>query len=217
MTSDKHGQSDKRCRAGSPTGRPPTHRGHSLGSDLGSSLRRSRRQVDPLDREHAWKPAALTTEVDKVKKGKWISYVKKYFMRNARMVVCHEDYDFSELEFKEIDTASVDTGQVAIVDKPFYRNDDAVDKSKVGSRWKPKGIFKDKDGEWFYGLCATLTTSTKSAGIVPHGFVSTAGFGDGGYPIFAAKNKSGQYVAFMVGFILDTFLDQRGKDLSFKS
>lgn len=66
------------------------------------------------------------------------------------------------------------------------------------------GIFEDKkdftDDEWSE-LCNSIDRPGEKAWLRDDGFFSSSGYGDGGYPVFAAKNSRGQVVALEIQFI----------------
>jgi hypothetical protein len=142
----------------------------------------------------------LSTVMNKVQPGKWIGCVKYYGGggRVAQLLAFHQDYDPSRLQFKTGGGAPVDSGQMSIVDKSYFRNDDIVGNLPVWKKYRPM----KRTGELWYSMCCNITL-TKSAGIIPYGIVSNSGWGDGWYPLYYANNRTGHKVAFRISFIMD--------------
>ncbi len=92
----------------------------------------------------------------------------------------------------------VDSGQLGFFDFEHYRNDKSVEglpKFDFGSD------FDDESGEAWYRAICNITLANEQWGVLPFGVVSSSGFGDGSYPIFAVTNKQNEYVGFIVVFI----------------
>jgi hypothetical protein len=148
---------------------------------------------------------SITNVISRVLPGTWLAYVKIYQGRVSQLLVFHEDYDPSILKFKKTTFGQgVDSGQMAIVDKKYYRDDEIGEEffssheRKVTKKWKrPVGL-----GETWYQMCCEITIP-KQAGIVQSGAVSRTGWGDGFYPSFYARGKGGHKVAFWVSFIVE--------------
>lgn len=84
--------------------------------------------------------------------------------------------------------AGVDSGQLGMFDESLY----------------PEG----EPGEYgdtttFYGRACEATEEGAGAGRLDEGFVSSAGFGDGAYPIYVTRREDGVVVAVEVVFIDD--------------
>ena len=66
------------------------------------------------------------------------------------------------------------------------------------------GFFEDKKDytseEWLE-FCEEIDRSNSKAWILNEGFFSSSGYGDGGYPVYAARDASGQIVALEIQFI----------------
>lgn len=113
---------------------------------------------------------------------------KEWGVRIASIVMFHEDYVDAKLgKWKSIEgTVGVDSGQCGIYDDAVYPQ--AKDHS---------------DNEPFYDECCNITLGKKSAGILKSGkgVVSSSGYGDGSYELFAIS-KGGERVALMLDYDL---------------
>jgi hypothetical protein len=74
----------------------------------------------------------------------------------------------------------VDSGQAGIFDASNYRNDNVI----VGM---PENAHICGKLDKFYGACCDVTLGDVGAGVIPFGFVSSSGWGDGGYESFIAS------------------------------
>lgn len=75
----------------------------------------------------------------------------------------------------------VDSGQAGIFDSKHYKNDE------IGRKWKSEHKEKNRDiceNEPWYSMCCDLTCGKMNAGVIPHGVVSSSGYGDGGYDLW---------------------------------
>lgn len=95
--------------------------------------------------------------------GRWLASVKKtdegsWGMRVASILVHHEEFDPIGKDYREdVEYIGVDSGQAGVFDLNSYGS---------GS---------------FYDTCCRATD--KDFGFVPGGFVSSSGYGDGGYQV----------------------------------
>ena len=151
--------------------------------------------------------------VDNVKNGVWeagikesdegawgtrIAYLWVYNIeavtKNPQILSDIETYHGSPMPF----AGGVDSGQFGFFDFAHYRND-------ASAEGLPKSYFGDdydrESGDAWYRACAELTLGEESWGELPHGVVSSSGFGDGSYGVVGIKDDEGQYVAFCVEFI----------------
>lgn len=118
--------------------------------------------------------------------GSWGTRVKLVVVRHVDII----DIRYDEWETFERD-CGVDSGQFGFWD---------------GAQWDDKGRgqgeYGDPDG--FYGQCCNTTQEEREGGIttIVPGFVSSSGFGDGGYPVEVVK-RDGEIVAARVTFIGD--------------
>lgn len=153
----------------------------------------------------------------KVKNGLWHAFVRhskqdswftKGDERVGELLAFHEhgmtqDEDdlYKEPRWKKLKNIGVDSGQMSIFDKKFYRDDSEAagrktDKYEEHRNRIPKEEKeeKKKPGELFYGACGCITLppplwdcAITTGGTLPHGAVCLAGYGDGSYNVYAAK------------------------------
>jgi len=96
-------------------------------------------------------------------KGRWTAHVTKsdegdWGIRVSRAIVHHVDYDPSSPRIKSaVVDFCVDSGQAGVFDASTY------------------------GGDAFYERCCSATLSEERAGFVDGGFVTSSGYGDGGY------------------------------------
>lgn len=124
--------------------------------------------------------------------GNWIAFVEysvegSWGTRVSRIMAVHEDHQSDKLEIHDIEgEVGVDSGQAGIFDlKDFH-----------GGEYD----------EWYDVIC-DKTLGKSQCGIVPGGFVSSSGFGDGGYRAAGAK-VGDEYVMFEILFIPDVEEDE---------
>lgn len=92
----------------------------------------------------------------------------------------------------------VDSGQFGYFDFDSYRNDKLVEGLPTfGGKWAVT-----EDGDIFYRVCCNLTL-TENYGLLPNGFVSSSGYGDGSYTTFGLADENGNYYALITHFIFD--------------
>lgn len=141
----------------------------------------------------------------RAKNGEWIARVEKsdegsWGHRVARVLVHHVDFSmYGSSRIKAFDsvesaTIGVDSGQAGVFDANSFRNDTVVKNTK---RIYEKTICGD---ELWYSICCDRTCSKKGYGYIPGGFVTTSGYGDGGYGVEIYK-KNGEAVAVEITFI----------------
>ena len=105
-------------------------------------------------------------------------------------------------EWTKLRTACVDSGQMSIFDFDFFKKE-SEGKGKCSKSWQ---YMEDEDDGAFYGACCSLTCGESNGvgmhgGVLEHGAVSSTGWGDGCYPVFVKKNKTGKVVAVKVKFM----------------
>lgn len=146
-------------------------------------------------------------ELDKVKNGKWMSVKvssdeKDWGIRVAELYAYTGD-EPEEEDFEHVEGASigVDSGQAGIFDLSAYRNDKLIDINEIQNHfWRNEN---DEIGQLWYGACCDITSSGKSAGSLTGGVVSSSGYGDGGYDLYAVKDAEGLITAIKVVYIGD--------------
>lgn len=160
------------------------------------------RITDPCYDAGTW----CSTEVEKVKNGKWNAFVTKsdegdWGMRCAVLEVWHSDYKkevviFDNMKFIDADIG-VDSGQCGIFDSKFYKNEEVAKKFYDGVTTNPF----DKDDLW-YSMSCDQTLGEEQWGAIPYGAVSSSGYGDGSYQAFKTV-IGGEIVAIKIVFIGD--------------
>lgn len=122
------------------------------------------------------------------KNGEWIVEPEerdmgKWGNRVASFTVCHKDHADALMNVLEFDFG-VDSGQFGIFDSEIYEGD---------------SDYNNEDG--FYRECCDTTLSENRLGAVRNrGFVSSTGFGDGGYTGYGAFDND-ELVKFKIVFI----------------
>ena len=113
-------------------------------------------------------------------------------LRVASIEAVHEDYDgVLCMDMENVDVG-VDSGQAGIFDYDYYA------KYHDSCNVRPH-----VDDDWYDRVC-DITLSKESAGSVDGlGFVSSSGFGDGGYACWTERNKDGYIIAIRVEFITE--------------
>lgn len=136
--------------------------------------------------------------------------------RNAVLRITHEKYmsgKASNLYFKHIGEAGVDSGQLGIFDARSYRNDQhhvlpaapypGLDLRNVWTVGEYSQS-QDKPGEcWYDHICSHTCNTEESWGTYDTGVVSTSGWGDGVYDVYAAYNDQDQIVALEIDFMAE--------------
>lgn len=112
--------------------------------------------------------------------------------RVAAITVCHSDYideepDFCHEMFFEV---GVDSGQAGIFDLAYYeQHHSSVDEAR------------ELNEEWYDRVCEA-TLSISQAGIVDEKcFVSSSGYGDGGYTCYTAEDLNGYVIGALIVYI----------------
>ena len=147
--------------------------------------------------------------INNVKNGVWVADVEKVQSWGERVSILfahHEDNPYEgdsllngygeELPF----SFGVDSGQLGFFDHDHYRDDNSANDL-------PKYDFGDdydiEIGDAWYRAVCNITLDTEQWGVLPFGVVSSSGYGDGTYSVFAVTNAQDEYVGFMVVFIGD--------------
>ena len=126
----------------------------------------------------------------KTKSGKWKGFYIDIVRKRPNIIVwIHNDYQIHKLKwiFSKHQFV-VDSGQVVFADLKYYRDDNLVKKSKEN---KPNNM----PGELWYEYVSTITLK-KRAGMIPYGYASRTGFGDGFYPYMIATDH-GQLIGLI--------------------
>lgn len=151
--------------------------------------------------------------VDRVKNGTWVADAQKVQSWGERVSILFAineqalkenpnikdillNGDAKELPF----TFGVDSGQLGFFDHEHYRNDESA---KDLPKFDFGGDFDVQDGDIWYRAVCDLTLGGEQWGALPFGVVSSSGFGDGSYPVFAVTNEYDEYIGFMAIFIAE--------------
>ncbi len=143
--------------------------------------------------------------VDNCKLGTWRAEVVKscegsWGVRCAALLVHHKDYSRHTLGKYASVTAEfevgVDSGQAGVFDLKWYKADQVVKESLF-----TPGLDRICEDEPWYSLCCDRTMGEMGAGTIPHGAVSSSGFGDGCYEAEIFKNEDGECIAIQITFI----------------
>ena len=123
------------------------------------------------------------------KNGKWEA--ETYFNSDDRvshLIVHHENYPINNEHEGDVAPfdVGVDSGQAGVFDSDFYRNDEAVAHLTDEDRHYKED--KIREDEPWYSWCCDRTLGADCAGIVPHGAVSSSGYGDGCYECRLVKD-----------------------------
>lgn len=151
--------------------------------------------------------------VDRVKNGTWVTEVNKtdqgsWGERVSYLVAFNEQAlkENPALEETLVNgwgkqlpfNFGVDSGQFGFFDNEHYRNDkSATDLTKYDFG----DTYDQESGDSWYRAVANLTLADEQWGVLPFGVVSSSGFGDGSYSVFAVVNEYDEYVGFMAVFI----------------
>lgn len=116
--------------------------------------------------------------------GKWrahVSTVDSFGRRVANIIVHHESFDPSRDVVTESHIIGVDSGQAGVFD----------------------GIYEGSDID-FYEECGSATLSNLGYGYIHNGFVTSSGYGDGGYEAVVFK-RDDKAVCVEITFIADDY------------
>ena len=153
---------------------------------------------DPCYSRPTWCQAVLTD----VLPGNFIAQVNEdpESGRCAELLVIHEDYYQSRLDWREHSGCGVDSGQLGVFDAASYRDDSAA-----GSLGAPNvdfvlpGQFSDGDA-WYEQICK-FTLDDLGYGSYDSGVVSSTGYGDGMYPLDVARDQDDKIIGMWITFI----------------
>ena len=125
-------------------------------------------------------PGNYNCEVEYSDEGDW-------GVRVAAIEVRHQDYDdVVPMDMENFDVG-VDSGQAGIFDYEYY--------CKYHTDYNER---PHVDDDW-YDRVGDITLSEESAGDIDgFGFVSSSGFGDGGYACWPAREENGYIVAIRI-------------------
>lgn len=158
-----------------------------------------------------------------VKIGKWIPTVfitENWGTRISKIVVKHEDTppyeDFHQYlnkdnENNDENTLGVDSGQLGFFDQLHFKDDSIATPELLNQAWQDYGDdIICPETPWYSLNCAYTINNDTGAGTIPFGVVTSSGFGDGSYKLYAILDpETNTYTAFEVTFIED---NQRNYD-----
>ena len=117
--------------------------------------------------------------------------------RVGYLIVQHKDYNFDQTNpgwsLENIDVG-VDSGQAGVFDDRYYKDDDVVQHI---TRKHSESICEDDP---WYSICCDRTLCEEKAGVIPHGAVSSSGYGDGSYRCLTQKDEDDNIIAVMIDF-----------------
>lgn len=129
--------------------------------------------------------------------GDWVCGVEYHSMHEGKpcrvgSLYCwhseHTDIDFSTDNMIYDGACGVDSGQLGIFDVVYF---DEIENS--GEKRK---------NEWYFEICrVTLDQDYLAGGKDDKCYVSSSGYGDGGYAVYVKRNEDGYIVAIRVPFI----------------
>lgn len=169
---------------------------------------------DPCYEKGTWCQLKLSN----VLPGSYVPQVEIHpsFGRNAVLRITHEKYTrgkASNLFFKHIGEAGVDSGQLGIFDAVSYRNDQhpvlpAAPHASlpIEQVWTVGKYLQSnsKPGEsWYDNICSHTCNTEDGWGTYDRGVVSSSGWGDGVYEVYAAFNDQDQIVSIEVEFMAE--------------
>lgn len=136
------------------------------------------------------------------KNGMWVTEVIQENGRIASIMAFHKGTAITMPKLKDKlfnapalpFIGGVDSGQFGYFDFDFYRNDKSVEGLPS---WD---YLIMGDGDIFYSVCCHITLNNLY-GVLPNGFVSCSGYGDGSYTTFGLADKNGDYYALITHFI----------------
>jgi hypothetical protein len=163
--------------------------------------------TDPCYEKGTWCQGVL----DNVKNGKWEAfietsgYIKNWGNRVSSLFVVSDGYKIkSDWEKQEFEVG-VDSGQAGCFDEKYFPqkwfNDPAV------------SILSVYDN--FYNKCCDITCSSKQAGCISFGAVSSSGYGDGVYTCCVEK-EDGEIKAVWINYISKEDIKEEDIDESYR-
>ena len=158
---------------------------------------------DPSYKLGTWCQCTL----DDVKNGTWEMEIKHE--RNAesgpisKLIAHHEDHHCRFVGEWINGNICVDSGQLGVFDYDHYKND-----SSLKDLPEPSFMYDYEGTELFYRHCCDITLSKIGAGVIPHGCVSSSGYGDGSYVGEVFRDRDGKIVGVVVTFIDDDNCDE---------
>jgi len=106
-------------------------------------------------------------------------------------------------------TVGVDSGQAGIFEQTCYRTLQPENEALITKSWVNQAKMEEKDDKGsgvFYAACCSLTCgedngTTRQAGVLKGGCVSSTGYGDGSYTCYFQKDGQGFICAIMIQYM----------------
>lgn len=137
--------------------------------------------------------------IKNIKKGKYHCFAVKYDKgiwgkRISELTIVHDEYKDKSLVWETTDySIGVDSGQAGFFDEKYYKKyhkGEDVDDNAEDSQWYNRVCNITLNGNW----CGTIDDK---------GVVSSSGYGDGGYDVFAVYDENNNIIALKLVFIYD--------------
>ncbi len=140
----------------------------------------------------------------KVQRGTWQAAIdlrdeRDLGMRVAELITAHESVDVAAVTWQVEDfVLGVDSGTAGVFDVDHFHVD-AEGRADVREQARRDGW---DDGEaWYQSLVMDAIESGTSNRVLPHGVITSTGFGDGGYDCYTARNKRKEVIAVRLVFL----------------
>ena len=145
-----------------------------------------------------YKLPVTCSKVVNILPGTYIASVRYSDRHIAKLSITHKDWVGKITDQPELisDNIGVDSGQCGFFDAKYYRQDSYYRDVERISKNEP--IKRD---ETFYSICCDRVSTKKRWGVIPHGVVSSSGFGDWTYCAHGNKLSDGNYVRLELTFI----------------
>lgn len=127
--------------------------------------------------------------INGVKPGTYRTSLEYMDDRVSELKVIHEsknDYR-AKWEIQDFEVG-VDSGQAGVFDSSIYPHGETGDSEDLNT---------------FYGKCCQATRYNQGGSVAGKGFVSSSGWGDGGYQCYVAKDKNGSIYGIRIIYIYD--------------
>ncbi|QKF94707.1 DUF4241 protein [Fadolivirus algeromassiliense] len=123
-----------------------------------------------------------------VQNGIWCAYEERFDndKRIDKIVIHHNSVNLDELEWndKSLCCVGVDTGMAGFFDLDHFKNDDDAEGKQLDKEYYK--IYEHSSGDKWDSMCIYITYHDRKsfAGTIPHGIVSSTGYGDGIYNVY---------------------------------
>lgn len=158
---------------------------------------------DPCYDRQTVERGAIAMKVGDVATGKWQARVIRHIVNTPDHTRCGELVAFlateplpNEPKWREIHSdIAVDSGQAGFFDWKDFGSPTVVPRDHI---WKREMVAPDNP---WYSLCCEATLHQPHAGAIPYGVVSSSGWGDGGYPVYAIRSEKDIVIGLRLVFI----------------